>query len=132
MSSLQMWLRKELPFVNCRVEYEAKTVELEALIDTGSAGTMLSSDVAEKLGLDVMTGEDAYIVYGIGGEDSVYTHHISRLVIGNHAAIDLIAEIGAMNYGIQMDAIIGADVLQAIGAVIRMRPLLLEFGVFPT
>ena len=50
--SVQMWLRQELPFVHCRVEHKTRTVELEALIDTGSAGTMLSSEVAEKLGID--------------------------------------------------------------------------------
>ena len=93
-----MWLRQELPFVHCRVEHKTRTVELEALIDTGSAGTMLSSEVAEKLGIDFMSGKDAYIVYGVGGGEAVYTHHISRIVIGNHAAVDLIAEIGDMNW----------------------------------
>lgn len=102
-------------------------VEIEALIDTGSAGTMLSSEVAEILGIDFATGKDAYLVYGVGGAETVYTHHISRLVLGNHAAINFLAEIGQMNYGFEIDAIIGADVLQAIGAVIRMKPLLLDF-----
>lgn len=127
MSSVQMWVREELPFIYCKVEHESNTIELEALVDTGSAGTMLSSDVADQLGIDFTTGKDAYIVYGVGGGDSVYTHHISRLIIGNVAAVNFLAEIGNMNYGLQMDAIVGVDVLQATGAVLRMRPLLLEF-----
>ena len=72
-----------------------------------------------------------WFVYNISftgiGSEVVYTHHISRLMIGNNVMGDLIAEIGDMNYGLQMDAIIGADVLQAMGSVIRMKPLLLEF-----
>lgn len=120
-------MREELPFICCKVEHQAKTVELEALVDTGSAGTMLSSEVADKLGIDFTTGKEAYIVYGVGGGDSVYTHDISRLVIGNVAAVNFLAEIGDMNYGLQMDAIVGVDVLQATGAVLRMRSLLLEF-----
>ena len=48
-------------------------------------------------------------------------------MIGNRAAVEVDVDIGALDYGIEMDAIIGTEVLKAIGAVIRMRPLLLEF-----
>ena len=32
-----------------------------------------------------------------------------------------------MNYGLQIDAIVGVDVLSSIGAIIRMGPLVIEF-----
>ena len=44
--SVQMWLRQELPFVHCRVEHKTRTVELEALIDTGAT---IKRDKADNL-----------------------------------------------------------------------------------
>lgn len=52
---------------------------------------------------------------------------VERIVIGNRAAVEVDVDVGALDYGIEMGAIIGTEVLKAIGAVIKMRSLLLEF-----
>lgn len=122
-----MWRHKELPLVRCYVEHEGQSIELDALVDTGSAGTMLKTEIAESLGMHYMQAERVIAVYGIGGRETVYTHDLNRLIIGNHAAIDFYVEVGEMNYGLQIDAIVGVDVLSSIGAIIRMRPLVIEF-----
>ncbi|MGB0389017.1 MAG: retropepsin-like aspartic protease [Ardenticatenaceae bacterium] len=122
-----MWQHKELPLVRCIVEHEGQSIELDALVDTGSAGTMLKTEIAESLGMHYMQAESVMAVYGIGGRETVYTHDLNRLIIGNHAAIDFYVEVGEMNYGLQIDAIVGVDVLSSIGAIIRMGPMVIEF-----
>ena len=127
MSSVQMRLVRELPVVTCWASHNGKTVQLEALVDTGSAGTMLKTDVADALGISHTNATGVYTVVGVGGREPVYTHWLDRFIISDHAATDVLAEISGMEYGLPIDAIIGADVLQSIGAIIRMGPLLIEF-----
>jgi predicted aspartyl protease len=109
------------------VEHQGQSIELDALVDTGSAGTMLKTEIADSLGMHYMQAESVMAVYGIGGRETIYTHDLNRLIIGNHAAINFYVEVGEMNYGLQIDAIVGVDVLSSIGAIIRMRSLVMEF-----
>lgn len=122
-----MWRHKELPLVRCVVEHEDQSIEVDALVDTGSAGTMLKTEIAENLGMHYMQAENVMAVYGIGGRETVYTHRLNRLIIHDHAAVDFYVEVGEMNYGLQIEAIIGVDVLSSVGAVLRMGPLVIEF-----
>ena len=57
---------------------------------------MLKTEIAESLGMHYMQAERVIAVYGIGGRETVYTHHLNRLIIGNHAAIDFYVEVGEM------------------------------------
>lgn len=117
-----------LPFVSCEFDYQGKKVKVErALIDTGSRSTLLATDIAEQIGVKFELTDDLYRIRGVGGIEWVFMRQIERIVIGNHAAVNANVDIGALDYGIEMSAIIGTEVLKAIGAVIRMRPLLLEF-----
>lgn len=127
MSQVQMRLLQELPIITCWAEHNGQRIELEALVDTGSAGTMLKTESAHTLGMSHTRATSVYSIYGVGGREPVYTHWLDRLIIGDHGAVNVLAEISGMDYGLAIDAIIGADVLQSIGAIIRMRPLLMEF-----
>ena len=96
-----MWRHKELPLVRCVVEHEGQSIELDALVDTGSAGTMLKTEIAESLGIHYMQAESIMAVYGIGGRETIYTHDLNRLIIGDRAAINFYVEVGEMDYGLQ-------------------------------
>ena len=65
MSSVQMRLVRELPVVTCWASHNGKTVQLEALVDTGSAGTMLKTDVADALGISHTNATGVYTVVGV-------------------------------------------------------------------
>ncbi len=88
---------------------------------------MLKTEIAESLGIHYMQAESIMAVYGIGGRETVYTHDLNRLIIGDCAAINFYVEVGEMDYGLQIDAIVGVDILSSIGAIIRMMPLVMEF-----
>lgn len=117
-----------LPFVSCEFTYKGQTVKVErALIDTGSRSTLLATDIAEQIGIKFELTDNLYRIRGVGGVEWVFMRQIERIVIGDRAGVNPNVDIGALDYGIEMGAIIGTEVLKAIGAVIKMRSLLLEF-----
>ena len=127
MSKIQMRLVQELPIITCWAEHNGQSIKLEALVDTGSAGTMLRTASAHALEIYHYGATGVYSVYGIGGQEVVYSHWLDRLIIGNRASVNVLAEVSGMDYGLPIDAIIGMDVLQSIEAIIKTGPLVIEF-----
>jgi Aspartyl protease len=58
-----------------------RTKRFEAIIDSGATRTLLHSDFASHLGLDVKSGE-VEITQGIGGSEATYLHEIALYLPG--------------------------------------------------
>lgn len=91
MSQVQMRLLQELPIVTCWAEHNGQCLELEALVDTGSAGTMPGTESAHTLGMSHTRATSVYSIYGVGSRSPVYTHWLDRLIIGDHGAVNVLA-----------------------------------------
>jgi predicted aspartyl protease len=96
------------------------------LVDTGSGSTIVSTDLAESIGIVAEENDMIYRISGVGGSEFVFTKRIDSIKIGEREAENFSLEIGAMNYGFDLDGIIGLDLLQQIKAIINIDQLTLE------
>ena len=109
--------------------YQGQTITLlNALLDTGAASTIVASDIVEPLGIKPRLEDKIDLIYGVGGVEGVYLRQFERLELGGRIMENLDVEIGGMDYGIAIDAIIGMDVLTELGAIINLRTLILTFA----
>ena len=96
------------------------------LVDTGSGSTVVSTDLAESIGIVAEENDMIYRISGVGGSEFVYSKTVDSVKIGDMQTEGFALEIGAMNYGFDLDGIIGLDLLQQLKAVINIDKLLLQ------
>ena len=98
------------------------------LVDTGSGGTIISTDLAESIGIIAEEDDMIYRISGVGGSEFVFSKRVDSIKIGEAEIRDFPLEVGAMNYGFDLDGIIGLDFLQQIKALINIDKLTIEFN----
>ncbi|QHS24094.1 hypothetical protein GWK91_14730 [Virgibacillus sp. MSP4-1] len=96
------------------------------LVDTGSGSTVVSTDLGESIGIVAEENDMIYRISGVGGSEFVYSKTVDSVKIGDMQAEGFSLEIGAMNYGFDLNGIIGLDLLQQLKAVINIDELLLQ------
>jgi hypothetical protein len=121
---MRIRLEDGLPFVEAAVVVGGRTVTLPvALIDTGSAGTLVNADRLLAEGVTAEPTDRIGSVRGIGGVEYVLRKRASEIRVGDLSLRDVEVQIGALDYGFAVDAIIGADVLHGFRAVIDLGRL---------
>ena len=93
------------------------------MLDTGSAGTIFSTDKVLALGLQYEPDDIVHRIRGVGGAEFVFTKRIDRLAVDELQVTEFDIEVGAMDYGLEIDGIIGMDFLTQVGAVIDLARL---------
>ena len=129
---MRIRIQDSLPFVTAVLIYRGQQLVLEnMLLDTGSASTILSTDRVQKVGL-VPRPEDAlHEIRGVGGVEIVFARKIDCLMVGEFAVENFEVEIGAMEYGIAIDGIVGLDFLTQMKAILdfdRLEMMTSEIG----
>ncbi len=113
-----------LPFVAAIVYANGQSLQLDQLLlDTGSGGTVLKVDHLIRLGLVPLPTDRLRFLHGIGGDEAVIEKSIEALQVGELRVTPFTIQMGAMDYGISMDGIIGLDFLLQTQAVIHLRTL---------
>lgn len=121
-------LRRDLPFVSVAITYRGKTAEVgDVLVDTGSAGTVISADAVEPLGLVLEPTDVLDSIRGIGGREFVFRRAVDSLRVGERSISPFVLEVGAMDYGFAIAGILGTDFLIRAGARIDLGRRALEF-----
>ncbi|WP_249870155.1 hypothetical protein [Oceanobacillus saliphilus] len=64
-----------------------------------------------------------YRVSGVGGSEFVYSKTVDLVKVGDMKTTDFALEIGAMNYGFDLDGIIGLDLLRNLKVIINIDDL---------
>jgi hypothetical protein len=117
-------LRDGLPFVVVTLTYQGQQLELESvLLDTGSAGTIFPTDKLLSVGLHYDPEDMVNRIWGVGGAEFVFAKRIDQLSLGELRVQDFEIEVGSMDYGFEMDGIIGMDFLVQVGALIDLSQL---------
>ena len=62
-------------------------------------------------------------IRGIGGTEFIFTKRLDRLSLGELQVSDFEIEVGAMEYGLDLDGIVGLDFLLEVGASIDLAKL---------
>lgn len=113
-----------LPFIEVVICYHGEELHLKnVLLDTGSAGTIFSADVVDAIGVKIEPGDFLNKIRGVGGVEVVYSKQFDFVQAGEAALEGFEVEIGEMNYGMEIDGIIGFDYIQSAGLVIDSKEL---------
>jgi hypothetical protein len=125
---MRLTLRDGLLVVDLSVTYRLRDVLIpDVVIDTGSARTVMSADWLAKVGLVPEPYDTLYTVRGIGGAEVVFARQVDQLHIGPVSLADIEIEVGGLDYGFELNGILGVDLLRRSQAVIDVAALELTF-----
>lgn len=109
-----------LSYISVTLTYRGKEITFDqVLLDCGSMSTIFAIDKVDLIDLLPEPNDRIREVYGIGdGREYVFSKTIDQLASGKLVATNFEVEIGAMNYGIELDGICGLDFLLQCKAII--------------
>jgi len=125
---MQLTLIDDLPFVTIKLAYQNTEIEVaNVLIDTGSASTILSADVVAQIGLVPEPADLLHTIRGVGGIEVVFTRQVDFLQLDQQRLAQFELEVGGMDYGFDINGILGMDALIQAGAIINLHDLRVDF-----
>lgn len=99
----------------------------EVLLDTGSTGSVFSSDVAAEIGISAEPMDILHRIRGVGGTEFVFAKKIDSVAVGDVSVENFEVQLGTMDYGFPLQGIIGTDFLIETRATIDMGSRELRF-----
>jgi hypothetical protein len=122
--SMKIEIRKGLAYLSVSLICQKREIFIDnVLLDTGSAGTIFSADKMLDAGLKIEPHDKIRRIRGVGGTEFVITKQIDRLYLDGLQVTDFNIEIGAMDYGVEMNGILGLDFLLQAKAHIDLEEL---------
>jgi hypothetical protein len=97
------------------------------LIDTDSATTLFSAVKLLEIGLTYELEDTLSTVRGVGGSETVFSKLLQEIRVVNHVVTNFKVQVGNMDYGFDLDGILGLDFLRQTRAVIDLDTLALVF-----
>jgi len=126
---MNLQLKGGLPFASVKVAYQGEVVEItDVLVDTGSGSTILSADIVDAIGITPLPEDILHIIRGVDGSEFVLSRCVDYLQVGDRRLSDFEIEVGGMDYGFEINGILGMDFLARTEAVINLRDMRIEFG----
>jgi len=121
-------IRNGLPFTSLTVGYASQSIDIpNILIDTGSASTILAADIVADIGILPYEDEVLYTIRGVGGSEVVFIRETNFIQIGNEILYQFEIEVGGMNYGFDINGILGMDFLIKSQAIINIHRQIITF-----
>ena len=78
----------------------------------------------KKIGVKPEANDMTQTIQGVGGQEFVYTKNIDKISINDEIVIEKFnVELGSMDYGIEIDGIIGYDFMKVVGLIIDLRQM---------
>lgn len=96
------------------------------LVDTGSSSSIISSDIAESIGIYPEASDPIFRICGVGGSEIVFSKMIDSIRIGEIETEQIQIEIGSMNYGFHLEGIVGLNLLKQMKAMINIEKLQIQ------
>lgn len=121
---MNLSIRYGLPFVTAIIEYNSRILNLDnVLLDTGSASTLFQVERLMTINLNMEPDDLIRRIRGVGGTEFVFSKRVDKLSVGDLSVERFEIEVGAMDYGFDLDGIIGLDFLRAVEAKIHLGEL---------
>jgi hypothetical protein len=113
-----------LPFVEVNLLFRGRQLQLDnVLLDTGSLGTVFSADKLLGIGVEYEMEDTVHRLRGVGGAEFVFLKPIDEVSFGHLSVHNFEIEVGMMDYGFEIDGILGMDFLLKVGAIIDLSRL---------
>ncbi|MBB6631411.1 retropepsin-like aspartic protease [Clostridium algidicarnis] len=126
---MKMNLKYGIPFIEISIINSNNEITVKnVLIDTGAGSSIVSSDIALEIGLAPSPTDVINRVRGVGGYEYVYEKSIDKIKIEDIEINNFKIEIGDMDYGFNIEAILGTDFLIESRATVDMENLELKFN----
>jgi len=126
---MELLLKGNLPFLTVTIEYEGANLNIQnVLVDTGSASTIFAADVVATIGIVPELTDMLQTIQGVGGMEVVFMRSVDGLQVEAHRLLNFDIEIGGMDYGFEINGILGMDFLMQTGAVINLRDMTIAFS----
>lgn len=118
---VKLFLKHGLPFCDVNLWYNGKFISIKnVLLDTGSGGSVFKMDVVEDIGITIEDDDVIESISGVGGKEFVYKKDIDSIALGMLRLDNFKIEVGVMDYGFEINGILGMDFMKAVGAVINL------------
>ena len=118
---MKLYLQQRLLFTTVELEHSGKRINLDrVLVDTGSAATLFQTEILESIGIVYAPNDEVHEVFGVGGSELVFQKRIEKIVCSELELHDFAVEVGWLDYGIQLNGIIGLDFLRATRAILDL------------
>ncbi|WP_234121657.1 retropepsin-like aspartic protease [Clostridium hydrogenum] len=114
-------LKYGLPFCTVKLSYNGKCMSINnVLLDTGSGGSVFKMDVIEEVGITIEDNDVIESVSGVGGSEFVYKKDVDSISLDDLKLNNFKIEVGVMDYGFDINGILGMDFMKKVGAVINL------------
>lgn len=118
---IKLDLKYGLPFCTVKLSYNGKSMNISnVLLDTGSGGTVFKMDVVEKIGITIEDDDVIETISGVGGSEFVYKKDVNSIALGDLELHNFKIEVGVMDYGFDINGILGMNFMKKAGAVIDL------------
>lgn len=126
---MKLLFKHNLPFVTATVAYHgAKILVPDVLVDTGSAITIFSTDIVTLTHIAPEHTDILHRIRGVGGADVVFMRTVDYIQVGTSRIMNFQIDIGGMDYGFDINGILGMDFLTNAGAIINLKEMSLTFS----
>ncbi len=121
---MKLELRDRLIYAPVELCFHGKSLNVSnVIIDTGSAETVFRIGKMLEVGLEPELDDVLERIRGVGDTEWVFTKRLDFLAVGELRRSSFEVQIGAMDYGFELDGIIGLDFLLATGAILNLKQL---------
>ena len=125
---MRLTLRDDLIIVPVTVVYQGQEIQIQDMVvDTGSATTMISTDIVAQVGIVPELDDVLHFIRGVGGTEVVFSRRVDRLQVGVQAVEQFEVEVGGLDDTFDINGILGMDFLLRVGAIINLSALQLDF-----
>ena len=125
---MQLIRRYNLPFTSVSIAYRGSTIEIpQVLVDTGSASTVISADLVDSIGIFPLPADRIVTIRGVGGSEVVFRRRVDCLQVGEKELTNFELEVGGMDYGFEINGILGMDFLTEAKTIINLHTMSLTF-----
>lgn len=123
---MKLKLKYGIPFTDAVLTHKGKSLSFDNfLIDTGSASTIIAAEIALELDLGPEPLDGIRKIHGVGGTEYVYEKCIDTIQLGTKKLTQFKIQIGDMNYGFDINRILGMDCLIKSKAIIDLENMIL-------
>ncbi|NQZ05545.1 MAG: hypothetical protein HRT35_00150 [Algicola sp.] len=113
---------KGLPYISVVLNIGGVEIAFSnVLIDSGAASSLFNIEKLFENGLGVDKNDIICEMIGIGGTEYVIQRQIHSAQIAQSTVVKPTVQFGEMDYGFDIEGLIGADILRDMGAVIDFR-----------
>jgi predicted aspartyl protease len=121
---MKLHLENGLLLTQAQIVHNNQNIEFKrVLVDTGSTGTVFSRRQLRACGLDVHISDTYSRILGIGGAEGVFLKCFDAVLCGQFRIEKFLGQVSFMDYGVELDAILGLDFLCAVGAILDLKNL---------